>query len=232
MFPDTVTERGRRHLMELAKQARRADSAVLFLVHTSGVCWFMPDYHTDLAFSRTFLKVKDRIRILAVGLDWRPDLTPARKVRSLEIPWPYLQREIRDRGAYILLLKLDRRKRIQVGKLGDCTFRRGYYLYVGSAMNNLSARIARHARLRKKLHWHIDYLRQEARYVAGLPIRSSKRLECVIAQALSERFVGGPSRFGSSDCRCGTHLFFSDSNPLEQPAFDGVLQRFRMRTPD
>jgi sugar fermentation stimulation protein A len=143
-----------------------------------------------------------------------------------------VKREVKDRGSYLLLLRIDSERRIGVGKLGDFIFPRGHYVYVGSAMRNLSARMARHSRLRKKLHWHIDYLRHEADGFVGLPVRSSQRLECEIAEALSKTFSAGPARFGSSDCKCRTHLFYSDANPIEQVAFHQVLQRFRMRAPD
>ena len=56
MFPDAITQRGRRHLVELAGLSRQnARPCVLFLIHTPHVDWFMPDYHTDFEFSRTML---------------------------------------------------------------------------------------------------------------------------------------------------------------------------------
>jgi sugar fermentation stimulation protein A len=231
MFPDAVTERGRRHLIELGNHTRRADAAVLFLVHTPNVRWFMPDYHTDLAFSESLLKARSRVQILPVALDWRPDLSLGSEVKPLEVPWGYLKREVRDRGSYILVLRLKTGKRVHAGRLGGLCFRRGYYLYVGSAVRNLSARIARHARFRKKLHWHIDYLRDAADGFVPLPIRSSRRDECAIAAELSNTYAGGPRAFGSSDCNCMTHLFFSPRNPLEQSTFHKLLQGFRMRPP-
>ncbi|MFH1569608.1 MAG: DNA/RNA nuclease SfsA, partial [Gemmatimonadota bacterium] len=64
MFPDAVTERGRRHLAELAHLGERGTRpAVLFVVHSWDVDWFMPDYHTDLEFSRAFLEVRRDLRI-------------------------------------------------------------------------------------------------------------------------------------------------------------------------
>ena len=61
-------------------------------------------------------------------------------------------------GSYLLLIRLSRASRITVGRLGTFDFRRGWYVYAGSAMRGLGGRIARHRRSRKKLHWHIDYL--------------------------------------------------------------------------
>jgi sugar fermentation stimulation protein A len=233
MFPDAVTQRGRRHLIELASRSGKAGRAVvLFLVHTPRVQWFMPDYHTDLAFSETLMAVRKRLRILPVALDWKADLSLGSHIKVLEVPWDYLTREIQDRGSYLMLLRHGEDRHIEIGQLGSRLFRQGYYVYVGSAMRNLSARMARHGRKRKKLHWHIDYLGQHAEAIAGLPIRSSQRQECAIAGALTEVMKVGLTGFGSSDCTCAGHLFFSPGNPLKSGPFHEVLQRFRMGKPE
>jgi sugar fermentation stimulation protein A len=203
----------------------------MFLVHSPNVRWFLPDYHTDPVFSETLMKVKNRVHVIPIALDWRPDLSLGPKIKRLEIPWQFLKREARDRGSYILVLRLGEERGIQTGRLGELSFQPGYYLYVGSAQRALTARLARHARLRKKLHWHIDYLRQAADSVVALPIRSSRRDECTVAGALSQIFAEGPRGFGSSDCSCRTHLYFAPANPLESAAFHEVLQRFRMQEP-
>jgi sugar fermentation stimulation protein A len=98
-------------------------------------------------------------------------------------------------------------------------------------MQHLSARIARHVRKRKKMHWHIDFLRQEVESVVPVPIRSSRRDECEVARAYSKLLAPGPSEFGSSDCGCPTHLFFRERNPLHDRRFHEILQSFRMRPP-
>ena len=233
MFPDAITERGRRHLIELAELARNgARSVVLFVVHTPSAQYFMPDYHTDLAFSRTFLDVRKDVRILPLAVTWRKDLTLGNEQELLNIPWRYIDREAQDRGSYMVVLGFQRDAVIDVGKLGPHCFRRGYYVYVGSAMKGLSARIARHRRLRKKHHWHIDYIRPAASECEILPIRASQRLECDLAAALGRILAPGPRGFGSSDCACEGHLFFSKTHPLRRRDFHEVLERFRMRQPD
>ena len=232
MFPDAVTQRGRKHLMELARMGSAGiKTAVLFIVHYPLVHWFMPDYHTDYAFSTAFLEAKDHVMILPVAIEWRPDLTVGPEVKILEVPWGYLQEEIGDRGSYLLILSIDNGMALEIGRLGRLSFRRGYYLYVGSAMKNLEARIRRHLRKTKKHHWHIDCLTAHAGTIIPLPVRSSQRDECEIAKALSSIMQPGPPGFGSSDCQCQTHLFFSETNPLHSKAFHEVLQSFRMRHP-
>ena len=56
-------------------------------------------------------------------------------------------------GSYILLIKLTEEKEIAVGGWQSIPFRDGYYAYVGSAMGGLQARIKRHLKRDKKLHW-------------------------------------------------------------------------------
>ncbi len=232
MFPDAVTERGRRHLLELAEMGRAGiRSMILFIVHYPHVRWFMPDFHADYDFSATMLRVRNDLMILPVAIGWGPDLTIGGHVRTLEIPWAYLEREIKDRGSYLLVLRLDRGQVIRIGALGGVLFQKGYHVYVGSAMGNLTARIERHRRKSKRMHWHNDYLTRAADGLVPIPIRSSQRRECEIAQGLSSIMNRGPSGFGSSDCRCFTHLFWTEKDPLGMEAFHDLLQGFRMRHP-
>jgi sugar fermentation stimulation protein A len=232
MFPDSVTERGKRHLLELAEMARNGiRSIMLFIVHYPHVQWFMPDFHTDYDFSLHMLQVKNDLMIIPIAIEWKSDLSISQAVKILEIPWDYLQHEIKDRGSYLLILQLERERHIEVGRLGKFMFQKGYYVYVGSAMSNLRARIKRHRQKRKKTYWHIDYLTNITDRFLSIPIRSSQRQECEIARSLSLIFKSGPSNFGSSDCKCLTHLFFSEKNPLHMETFHAILQRFRMRHP-
>jgi len=120
-------------------------------------------------------------------------------------------------SGYILILKLERRTRLKVGALGELELKPGYYLYVGSAKKGI-ARICRHFRKNKKLRWHIDYLSLAAEPVLAYLFQEE---ECDIARELAKSFEGIP-HFGSSDCKCKTHLFYSE----EFPSFEGaVLKR-------
>jgi sugar fermentation stimulation protein A len=225
MFPDAVTQRGTRHLLELAEMARGGiHTAVLFMVQSPHVAWFMPDYHTDLRFAHALLAVREEVEIVPVAIPWDKDLTLPQTATPLKIPWPYLNREVQDRGAYLLLIRLDRKQDIVVGQLGRFTFAKGYYVYVGSAMKQLTARLNRHGRKGKPTHWHVDYL-------LPIPVRASERLECSMAEALRTIMAPGPLRFGASDCDCPTHLFQSPGNPFHQRSFHDLIHRFRMRHP-
>ena len=229
MFPDAVTARGKKHLEELAEiESRGRSGAVVFLICWPKVSFFMPDYHTDLEFSKTLLAAKTRVSLLPVGLELNPDLSFTSKVRLLKIPWGLLEREVQDRGSYILILRVPRRRTLPIGKLGRVPFRAGYYLYTGSALKNLTQRLERHRRERKKLFWHIDYLRVHAEFHLALPIRASDPLECKLADALKEISDWQVPNFGCSDCFCDSHLFGMSKDPIHAPEFISLLQYFRM----
>jgi Uri superfamily endonuclease len=116
-----------------------------------------------------------------------------------------------DSGAYRLILRVCQSVVIGVGGLGKYAFPSGTYIYTGRASKNLGKRIARHRREDKKLRWHVDYLLQHA-HVADVRVYPGKaEQECFInretARILQATFpVKG---FGSSDCRCASHLMLS-----------------------
>ena len=229
MFPDAVTDRGARHLRELADLSRKGfRSAVIFVVHWPRAEVFMPDYHTDLHFSREFLGVRNWVRVLPIAVEWMPGLSLSGRVTPLEIPWSYIESEAKDVGSYILILELGEDRLIPIGTGEQRLFQKGFYLYVGSAMANLTARIHRHLRVRKRFHWHIDWLRASTTVRAALPIRGSDRLECAIGDGLSRLADWSIPGFGCSDCSCFTHLFGMGGDPLERAAFHRLLQYFRM----
>lgn len=104
-------------------------------------------------------------------------------------------------------MELKKSQKIKIGAIGIINFDRGYYAYVGSAMNNLDKRIERHLRKRKKMKWHIDYFLRHGKIIKVIKKESKKREECRIAKKLSKKFPEIP-KFGSSDCRCKSHLFY------------------------
>jgi len=229
MFPDAVTERGRRHLEELARLSRGGTGAgVLFLVHSPKPRYFLPDFHTDPEFARTLHERREDLLIRALAVEWGKDLSLSPRVRDMEIPWDILVRENKDRGSYILILRLSRRTRIAVGSLGEIAFPAGYYLYTGSAKKALGARMARHLRKRKNFFWHIDYLVDHCDQSMCIPVRTGDDLEHEMAANLRKITDWSIPGFGSSDCPCETHLFGMKSHPLEQEEFINHLQYFRM----
>jgi Uri superfamily endonuclease len=119
------------------------------------------------------------------------------------------------KGAYQLLIHLDRDVTIGVGRLGKFRFPAGYYVYTGSAMSGIEARIRRHLSTNKKLRWHIDYLLEHARVIGYAIKESAEREECAVnAQAVAMPGARVLIRgFGCSDCRCASHLIYFESKP-------------------
>ena len=60
--------------------------------------------------------------------------------------------------SYQLKIKLNKKIKLRIGKLGEFLLKKGIYIYTGSAKKNIDSRIKRHLCNKKKLHWHIDYL--------------------------------------------------------------------------
>ena len=111
------------------------------------------------------------------------------------------------KGTYILFLRFDSKRQINVGALGVLSVDDGEYCYVGSAMNGLDERIGRHMSIDKKMHWHIDRLTVLTDGMEAF-VPSELVPECVLSEMAEESgclpvFKG----FGCSDCKCGTHLF-------------------------
>ncbi len=117
-------------------------------------------------------------------------------------------------GLYQLVVRLREKRIISVGRHGRFSFPAGYYVYTGSARRGLESRIARHLRRRKRMRWHIDYL---LRYGRVLVVKrySNDQSECELSRMV-EKFPGSRivvRGFGSSDCKCSTHLFYFRRNP-------------------
>ncbi len=105
------------------------------------------------------------------------------------------------KGAYVLVATLDRPLAIARGRVAGVLVP-GRYVYAGSARGGggIAARLNRHLRPQKNIHWHIDHLTAVARPAAfALPGGS----ECGIVARLCApgRFRAALPGFGSSDCR-------------------------------
>lgn len=118
------------------------------------------------------------------------------------------------KGSYILLIKLDENISIDIGKLGKLDFCKGFYVYVGSALNGLESRINRHLRKNKNIHWHIDYLLNFAKISDIYYFENSVKDECIIANNFEKKLLNVKD-FGSSDCKCKSHLFYGTFKDIE-----------------
>ncbi len=112
------------------------------------------------------------------------------------------------KGAYALLMRFDAPASF-LHKRALHSLDAGWYAYAGSAYGpgGLRARLRRHFRRDKALHWHVDGLTGEAVSLHAIALEAGS--ECAIADELVRSGGFSPSLpgFGSSDCtRCATHL--------------------------
>ncbi|WP_084384775.1 DUF123 domain-containing protein [Novosphingobium naphthalenivorans] len=85
----------------------------------------------------------------------------------------------------------------------------GWLVYAGSARGGggIGARLRRHFRKDKKVHWHVDELTNAAACMAALAIPGGSECEIVDRLLASGLFETALAGFGSSDCRhCEAHL--------------------------
>ncbi|GAG72913.1 unnamed protein product [marine sediment metagenome] len=90
------------------------------------------------------------------------------------------------------------------------SFKKGNYIYIGSAKGCLEARLRRHLKKDKKSFWHIDYLLKNRRTQISKIWVIPKSIECEIADVFNKEPICELVKkgFGSSDCNCLTHLFY------------------------
>lgn len=130
------------------------------------------------------------------------------------------------KGTYCLIIENKKECDLTVGKKGNFHFEKGFYVYVGSALNSLPGRIKRHLSSSKKLFWHVDYLlaAPHTRVIEVVFATGPQKVECAISHNISLKSKEIPG-FGSSDCRCKSHLFyFKDSTESIKICKDSFLK--------
>lgn len=232
LFPDAVTARGRRHVEELAAIAAREPGsvAVLMVIHSAAVRYFVPEVHADPALAATMYSHRKTVPIIPVGVSWSSTGEITAIQPEITIPWDVVAAMLPNGGSYLLLLQMEVEKTISVGALGPITFAPGWYLYVGSAEHNLSQRISRHRVAQKaRKHWHIDYLRPHAALREVYPIQEPVRREEILVREFGTIANGEVPRFGASDSPLSSHLLFFESDPRTQRSFVEMVMQARRR---
>jgi len=114
------------------------------------------------------------------------------------------------RGVYVLWLEVF--GEVTVGRRGRWALA-GAYAYVGSAQGPGGfRRLQRHQAVASGRNptrrWHIDFLLAFGTVRGAFVLETEDpAMECRLARALAGLFPAAIPRFGSSDCRCPTHLF-------------------------
>jgi endonuclease-3 len=118
-------------------------------------------------------------------------------------------------GAYILILKMEIEKDIQIGKFKKFSFKKGYYFYVGSAMKGFG-RVYRHFKvaqgINKTRKWHIDYLLPCIKVESAILVKTNRKVECLLSKCFFESYMEIIPGFGCTDCYCKTHLYYSEED--------------------
>ncbi|AEF86061.1 putative transcriptional regulator [Treponema primitia ZAS-2] len=244
MFPDAPSGRALKHLEELAELSSQGYCChILFVITHSKPRVFIPNLHTDPEFAAALSRCGHAVLPFAdasagdgpVAIHAaliRCDSQGRAKLVSPAIPVDLSHGKLADSnsGNYLILLELPREQAIEIGALGTIAFKSGWYVYTGSARKNLSQRVNRHLRHHyKQKHWHLDYLTPQAGKIKALPIMSYRNLECGLARDLEKIGGLGIPGFGSSDCRCDSHLFYFTDPPMENRDFVDLILRYRHR---
>lgn len=132
------------------------------------------------------------------------------------------------KGSYCLIINVEKDTKIKIGKkLGIINFKKGCYVYVGSAMNYLESRVKRHLSDNKKKHWHIDYLllNKNSKIEKIYTKESGEKLECEIAKKIIEN-EESIADFGCSDCKCHSHLIYFKNSKLANLKVSSILNSF------
>ena len=111
-------------------------------------------------------------------------------------------------GAYALYFDLKEMVTLPIARLNNPVLGPGTYVYAGSAFGpgGIRARVARHLRSGKTLHWHIDHLTVRAGCIDVKTYPGGRECALVAGFVAAGASVPVPG-FGSSDCRdCAAHL--------------------------
>jgi len=139
-------------------------------------------------------------------------------------------------GIYTLIIFLSRETCLNIGKLGQQKFPKGYYTYTGSAVgtgtSSLKRRISRHLQKEKRNFWHIDYLlaNKNATVTAVVAAQTNKKLECNLNRYIKregEAKILGKG-FGASDCKenCESHLLYFGEENIESKIATFYFKQF------
>jgi len=140
-----------------------------------------------------------------------------------------------DKGIYCLVFR-NPACTVRIGALGEIAFRKGWHIYVGSALGSGGlVRLKRHIVLSQEKDrapkWHVDYLSTDRNFSLRYAVFAvtHERLECRLADTLGGENV---PHFGCSDCTCPSHLLYRPKNPVRgiESAFQSLCLGSKTKT--
>jgi len=226
MFPDAPTLRGIKHIKHLEKIT--SDNYVVFLVLNKNAEKFIPNYHTDFKYGEIFLN-SDNVKFRAYKISFLDPVTfDLNSLLPVDIDYSKLKNNCQNKGSYLIILENRENFNMNIGSLGNRSFKKGFYIYVGSGMGNLEKRVKRHFLKRKKTYYHIDYI-SPGKMKPGKVyyFRTKLRIESKLAKKLEIIGDGVVDGFGSSDTNASSHLIFFKENPVRKKEFIQLVLNFR-----
>lgn len=230
MFPDAPTPRTLSHLSHMGRLSTQGyETLMLFMLPTGGARLFRSNVHTDPDFSNSLAKER-HVSLRAVSMTLTDPVTFDMDTLR-ELPADLHVRAGEDRGSYMLVLYNGGPLSVEVGSLESIDFKKGYYVYVGSGLNSLKARLNRHRRSRKKRFWHIDYVTPEYfKLIKSYPIHRTDRIEGHMADRVRSIANASVRGFGCSDSSALSHLFYFQTPPFRNSRFMDIVLDFRTGT--
>jgi len=133
------------------------------------------------------------------------------------------------KGIYSLIIMLENDQYIEIGKLGTYFFKKGYYVYNGSALGGFG-RVKYHLKKNKNKRWHIDYFLDKSKIIKIITSEVKKNYEHDISKSLASKNDAEipVMKFGSSDCNkgCPSHFVYFKKIPELGPIYESLGLKF------
>ncbi|TFH06443.1 MAG: DUF123 domain-containing protein, partial [Spirochaetales bacterium] len=229
MFPDAPSLRATRHVRSLAAAAAAGthDARVILVATHGGPRVLVPNLHTDPELATAFSANADLVDLRAVEVSVTRNGGCRVVNPSLPVSLEPTELVVADTGAYLLVVHVENPLTLSYGASGRAELAVGYYVYVGSAMGNLSHRVARHKRRRKTKKWHIDYLLEKAPLADAIVIYARRNIEVDLVTDLRPLAADAVRGFGASDSPHASHLLYFPRDPRGDRAFNDLVIRYR-----
>jgi sugar fermentation stimulation protein A len=224
MFPDAVTSRGKRHVKELGEMSESGvETAVIFVIQSNSIEFFLPDFHTDPLFAETLYLNRNKIRIIPLLAGWNDHLGLEVSGKEVPILWNLYEKVGRkDRGAYLMLFFLAEQTLLKLNQGTDILLASGYYCYVGYEYSDLQKSLERYKRKRKKPLVSRDFLRNVCTIDMVWGIRGEKDITTSLSSSLEKISDKIVDNFDGN-------LFFFKNNPRLTRKYQELLLDYRMR---